>query len=140
MRVFLLNSACVHVWTHYGTPSDVAFGFCVGFQFLCIILISFCGLRAFKVFGSVCVCVCVCVSLLPPPRRPRSQVAMNHVSANLLFKGALRTEWKVTHMHAHTCTHTHTHMRWPVAGLDPAVVNHSGHHSPFYLRSMTDAD
>lgn len=31
---------------------------------------------------------------------------MNHVRANLLLKGALCTEWKVTH----------THTRWPVAG------------------------
>lgn len=58
--------------------------FCV-ISMLCIILISFCGLRAFQEFVSVCVC-----PLCHPPQR---EVVMNHVSANLLFKGALRTEW-----------------------------------------------
>lgn len=75
---------CVHAWTRYVPASDVEF------------------LRDFNVvynsdlilwtqsISSVCECVCVCVPCATPPQR---EVVMNHVSANLLFKGALRTEW-----------------------------------------------
>lgn len=77
--------ACVR-WRGHVTYPRATLHFCV-ISMLCIILISFCGLRAFQVFVSVC----VCVSLVPPP--PQREVVMNHVSANLLFKGALRTEW-----------------------------------------------